>query len=229
VPRVYYPPDARLQYRTPRAQGLGRLGAQPTYMPLRPSIISQLWGNNPSGLPGSLVAANTAPQNPSTNNVSPVPVAPTSFAAGTFYTTPATVQVSLPSGATVTQSTSSGSTAAQVSGTPVPVGQPVASPYTDSSGNVWLFNGTTWYNASAQVAGTPVPVGTSTTSTYTDSSGNVWTFNGTVWASPTAASTATSLLSGTWWESNTIISAIPNWVTIGGAAFALWMLTRGKR
>lgn len=220
VPRVYYPPDARLQFRNGAGLGAfaihsGIVGANPPRA-ITPSTVT----------PGSLIWARTEPVYQSTSNVSTAPAAPVS--ASTVVpssTTPAGITaLTTASGATVHQQT--GSTAAQTSGTPVPVGQPVTQAYTDSSGNTWLFNGITWYNASAQVAGTPVPVGTSTTTTFTDSSGNVWTFNGSTWTSATAAASATSASS--WFTESTIFSALPNYVVLGGAGLLAYLMFRKK-
>lgn len=252
IPRAYYPPDARLQYLTPRGQGLGAVLAHSAALPLSTSHIAStpivksaapiisvaqpiVAGATPVivarptpvtvGTPGYVVAP-TAPLNHSTSNVGTTPGAPVT--AGAPFHPPTSVTVTTPSGSTITQSV--GSTAAQVSGTPVPVGTALSAHYSDSSGNVWLFNGTTWYNATAQVAGTPVPLGTSTTTTYTDAGGNVWTFNGSVWASPTVASgsSISNYFTTGWLESNTIFSAVPNYVTIAGAGLLAYLMFKKK-
>lgn len=153
VPRGYYPPDARLQYITARGQGLGRLGTVPT-IPIHASVNFDPGFNRVGSIPvGPFRLANTTPQNPSTSNVSTMPTAPT---AATPVVQPAAtiIQATTPSGATVTQSTapavSSGlATAAQVAGTPVPVGTSLGMIYTDSAGNQWEWNGTSWVIATA--------------------------------------------------------------------------------
>lgn len=216
VPRIYYPPDARLQYTTPRG-----MGAVAIVNPLQTRLI----GPAPAAIRPVIVLpgyqrAQTNLTNSSTSNVSTTPVAPT--AASVSAAVPAITTATNSSGTTVAQQT--GATAAQVAGTSVPVGQPLTTPYVDSYGNTWLFNGVTFYNASAQVAGTPVPVGTSTTTTYTDASGNVWTWNGAAWTSATAASASGS----SWLESETIIGSVPNYAVLAGAGVVLWFLMKKK-
>jgi hypothetical protein len=231
VPRAYYPPDAHIQLHTPRGIGLGAL--------VHSTVLPRVGAPARTGLTlmpvtrtnGPFIPANTTPTagNPIFQTVTPAKTTPvTSSTQPTQYSTmPATTTYTTPSGATV-QHAASGptSTAAQVSGTPVPVGTPTTGAYTDSSNNVWLFNGTTWYNASAQVAGTPVPVGTSTTTSYTDSSGNVWTFNGTVWTSPTVSSSSASSITS-WLESSSIWSAVPNWAIFAGAV-GIYLMVKKK-
>jgi hypothetical protein len=97
--------------------------------------------------------------------------------------------------------TTSGSTAAEVAGTPVPVGYNRNTPFINSDGSQWEFSvsqdlwvnvgtpyqvnpivpapGTTSATAStgAQIGGTPVPVGYPTAAPYSDIYGNVWQFN----------------------------------------------------
>jgi hypothetical protein len=116
---------------------------------------------------------------------------------------------------------SSGSTAAQVSGTPVPVGYNRNSVFINSDGSQWEYStsqgvwvnvgspynlaapsaptpGTTSSTASsgAQIAGTPVPVGYPTTSPYFDIYGNTWNFNAATgtWVETAQAAAATNIL-----------------------------------
>lgn len=152
VPRIYYPPDARLQYRAV-GSGMGRLGA------MAPTLVHA--GSN--ALPAGIYFARTEPVNTSTSNVSTSPVAPVWSYRGGYNAQPTVIPVTTASGAQVMQSTApataaatvadpSVATAAQVSGTPVPVGTSLGAVYTDASGNQWAWNGTAWVISSAATA-----------------------------------------------------------------------------
>lgn len=157
IPRNYYPPDARLQYTANRGQSMGRLGVAPVF-----ALHAANGGFNSGALPAGIYRANTTPQNSSTSNVGTSPVAPVWAGNRAWNMQPTVIPVTTASGATVMQSTqpaatvaASGlATAAQVSGTPVPVGTSLGALYTDASGNVWGWNGTSWVVTSAAAAST---------------------------------------------------------------------------
>lgn len=142
------------------------------------------------------------------------------------------------------------STAAQVAGTPVPVGYPISSPYGDLYGNTWQFNPATgtWTEtaigsassaalaaggAVAGAAGSPIPAGTSTAAPYTDANGNTWVYdpatgNWQLASSGAAASPYSSIL--TWLSQSSLISPVPNWVIVVGVGFvALKFMQPGGR
>lgn len=131
---------------------------------------------------------------------------------------------------------SSASTAAQVAGSPVPVGYPTTAAYADAYGNTWTYNAQygVWTEttpassvANALTAGSAgsVPAGTPTNAQYTDANGNTWVYNPSTGAW-TIASTATAspydsilnFLSATSLGSAVGI-AIPNWITLAALGF----------
>lgn len=149
-------------------------------------------------------------------------------------------------------STPNASTAAQVSGTPVPIGYPTTAPYSDSYGNTWQFNPNTgmWIEtaignpytsqltaggggAVAGAAGSPIPAGTSTAAPYTDASGNTWVYDPATgsWQLASAAASSSpysSIL--TWLSQSSLISPVPNWIIVVGVGFvALKFMQPGGR
>jgi hypothetical protein len=110
-----------------------------------------------------------------------------------------------------TTNTGAGSTAAQVSGSPVPVGYPTTQIYVAPGGAFWEFNGTSWqsvgtpYNvgggstpaSTTSSTTSPVPAGYPTNSLYTYTDGSVWQYNAAIggWTEIQGpSSTTTSLL-----------------------------------
>jgi hypothetical protein len=120
-----------------------------------------------------------------------------------------------------TTNTGAGSTAANVSGSPVPVGYPTNSIYVDSNGGFWEYSSAqgTWLNVGTpyNVGGTatsapsttasttasgavvpysPVPAGYPTNMLYTYTDGSVWQYNASIggWTEIQAPSTTTSML-----------------------------------
>jgi hypothetical protein len=103
----------------------------------------------------------------------------------------ATPQLTPGNGATT--NTGAGSTAANVTGSPVPVGYPTNQIYVAPGGAFWEFNGTTWQNVgtpynvggvtsttpstTTAVPYSPVPAGYPTTSLYTYTDGSVWQYS----------------------------------------------------
>jgi len=158
--------------------------------------------------------------------------------------------------ATASASSPNASTAAEVAGTPVPVGYPITSPYVDTQGNTWGFNSSTgaWVvtalsttasasavtatstgaATAAQVSGTPVPVGTSNSSIYTDSSGNTWQFNtatGTWMETAVAASASFENQVAGWLGSSTNVFGltVPNAVLAGVVVLGTALLMGRKK
>jgi hypothetical protein len=120
-----------------------------------------------------------------------------------------------------TTNTGAGSTAANVSGSPVPVGYPTSQIYVAPGGAFWEFNGSTWQNVgtpynvsggpapasttpSITASGTvvppsPVPAGYPTNMLYTYTDGSVWQYSASIggWTEIQAPSTTTSMLTST--------------------------------
>jgi hypothetical protein len=117
-------------------------------------------------------------------------------------------------GSTAPQTTSTASTAAQVSGTPVPVGYPITSAFTDSFGNTWSYNGAygVWTQTSA-----------ASSSLVPSSSGS------TTVVSSTAPNTLQSFFD--WLSGPPLIAPIPNLALALGLGIAAWkfMQPAGRR
>lgn len=101
--------------------------------------------------------------------------------------------------------TPNASTAAQVYGTPVPVGYLTTQAYTDPYGNVWQFNPSygVWTETQLATTGSTAPL-----------------TNGTV--APAAAVTVDSTYSSIldWLTQQSLITGVPNWIIAAGLGFA---------
>lgn len=128
--------------------------------------------------------------------------------------------------------------------TSMPSTPTVGSTYTDASGNIWTFNGTTWTITgntltaaltSTAAAAASVPASPTVGQTYTDASGNIYTWNGAAWSLTTAAGTsATSDYSSVldFLTQDNLITGVPNWVVGAGLVGAYLVLSSkmgGKR
>lgn len=146
------------------------------------------------------------------------------------------------SAATPPATPSSASTAQQVAGTPVPVGYPIGSAYTDASGNTWQFNSAygMWTEtaaagslASLSAGAGTVPAGTPTNQPYTDASGNTWVYNPTTgaWVLSSAASSSPYSSVLDWLSEATLLSPVPNWILVAGLGLVAlkFMQPGGKR
>jgi hypothetical protein len=234
APRIYYPPEVRKQYSTPRGQGLGvvtqaasiRTQVWPTFFPARAGgvvgpIITGVYSpaaptvpNTPQSAP-TLVANPTPPVLTPRNYfpfVAPVVATPAPGAPATQpNATPGIVQATTQSGTTVSVATS-----------PVPASQPTGTPYVNNDGSIWVYATSSgqWTQA--------VPPGASTANTYTDTNGNVWSWTSTGWAISGSSATGVSGISS-WLTSSSIISSIPNYWLVGGAVLVGVMMMKGKK
>ena len=117
----------------------------------------------------------------------------------------------------------------------VPAPPSISSPATaaaPSTAAASTITATTPSGASVAVAAPP-PGSYPTNQTYTDAAGNVWTWdptNGWQITSPAASNVTTSVGlanfvsgAGTWLQSETLLSFLPNWATLGGGAVALYL------
>jgi hypothetical protein len=119
----------------------------------------------------------------------------------------------------------SGAASTAQAGTPVPVGWPITTPYTDSQGYIWTYAAGYGWSVTGTEAG-------SAAATY---AGGTATPTATAGASP--AGTTVSLVSGfdisdltTWLQEATIISPVPNFFVVAGAGLAALLLLRsGKK
>jgi hypothetical protein len=148
-----------------------------------------------------------------------------------------------PSATTTPTTSSTASSGAQVQGTPVPVGYPTTSPYSDIYGNVWQYNAAVgmWTETSqastaatilANGSGGSVPAGTSTAAPYIDASGNTWTYNPSTgqWVMTAAASADSYSSILNWLSQSTLLSPVPNWALVVGVGFlALKLWPSGGR
>jgi hypothetical protein len=165
-----------------------------------------------------------------------------STAQGVWINVGTPYNLAAPSAATptATPTVANASTAAQVAGTPVPVGTSTTQIFTDAYGDTWQYSPSygVWvetYSATATstaltTASSAVPAGTSTAAPYTDASGNTWTYNATIgqWVMTAAASGYSSILN--WLTQQTLISGIPNWIIAAGVGFvALKFSQSGRR
>jgi hypothetical protein len=128
---------------------------------------------------------------------------PYNLSAPSAASLPAQPQVSTAAAA------STGSTAAQVYGTPVPVGYPTTSLYVDASGNTWQFSGATnsWAVSALAAAGsTAAATSTTTSASMTDQ---------------VAAWLGGSTLIGSW--------SVPNALLAGGVALGVALLMGGGK
>jgi hypothetical protein len=107
--------------------------------------------------------------------------------------------------------------------------------YTDASGNVWTYNGTSWTITGSSTAATGAPANPTVGSTYTDASGNIWTYNGVSWQMTTAAASAAAAAASAgpynsvldFLTQESLISGVPNWI-VGGGAVLIYMLVSAK-
>ncbi len=251
----------------PRRRTLHGLGQTSTVAPTVPSVRSTSvhpygggWrGQAPAGTAAPSSGASTAAQVAGT----PVPVGYStnsvfinsdgsqweySSSQGVFINVGTPYNLAAPSAATPTAATSTtaaagtagaASTAAQVVGSPVPVGTVIGTAYTDIYGNVWQFSTATgtWIETAigtattaATAASSVVPPGTSTATPYTDANGNTWTYSNGAWVMTAsgAASPYSSIL--TWLSESTLMAGIPNWGLVAGIGLvAVMMMNRGKK
>src|ERR1700690_2456246 len=148
VPRIYYPPDAMLQFNTPRAQGLGAVLPTPIYKHITGPVIFDGWNavspqpvivnspgtltkNNPPAAPTNYVPVFVTRKPVSTFEISEQPPVVPTIATATAPAPTAVTSSTTASGATVQQ---------PVSGPP-PANYPTGQAYTDPAGNVWTFQG----------------------------------------------------------------------------------------
>lgn len=127
--------------------------------------------------------------------------------------------------------------------TSMPSTPTVGATYTDSSGNIWTFNGSQWNITgntlsaaltSTASAAAAVPTSPTIGQTYTDASGNIYTWNGTAWGLTTAAGTSsgsdyTSILD--FLTEDNLITGVPNWIVGAGLVAGYLLLSRksGRR
>jgi hypothetical protein len=105
--------------------------------------------------------------------------------------------------------------------------------YTDSSGNIWTFNGTSWSitGSAATAAAAAAPANPAIGATYTDASGNIWTYNGSSWQMTTAAASTAAAASGPYnsvldfLTQENLISGVPNWMVGAGAVLAYMLIS----
>ena len=129
-----------------------------------------------------------------------------------------------------TTNTGAGSTAANVSGSPVPVGYPTSQIYVEPGGAFWEFNGTSWQNvgtpynvsggstpasttSSTTAPASPVPAGYPTNLLYTYSDGSMWQYNAALggWQEIQGPSSTTTQLSTTGAPAGTtVLPAVAN-------------------
>lgn len=116
------------------------------------------------------------------------------------------------------------------SGTPVPVGWPTSSSYTDSNGNIWTYTTTSgWQVTGTSASQSALLAEEEAAATAAAATGTTTTAAGTtVSVSSTAADSWATLTS--WLQGSTIITGVPNFFLVAGVGVVgLLIFTRGKR